>query len=149
MTIQILDHRKGHNIVDSECDILVNAVNCVGIMGKGVAKSFSEKFKESSLEYKCYCADKLLKPGQVFVTEERGKKILHAATKNHWRNPSQEQWIDDILKELENVDAGSMAIPLLGAGLGGLDKNVVMKKIIGFAEDMIAMGLLKRVEIYA
>lgn len=152
MTIKILDHRKGNSIVDSKCDILVNAVNCVGIMGKGVAKSFADKFKESSLEYKRYCADGLLNPGEVLVTElTDGRVIIHAATKDHWRNESKIEWVDNILESIKghlNPGESTLAIPLLGAGLGGLDNKVVMKKIVSFAEDMIAMGFLKEVEIY-
>lgn len=112
------------NIFDSTCEALVNPVNCVGVMGAGLAKQFKERYPRNFELYANYCKHGLLLPGECYATtQNEGRVIINFATKHHWRGESQ----------LSNVRAGllfmrsnyqeyvkSFAIPALGCGLGGL-----------------------------
>ncbi len=117
------------NILDSSAEALVNTVNCVGIMGRGIALQFKEKFPANFKAYEAACERGELRPGRMFVFPTgwvTGPKfIINFPTKRHWRGKSR---IEDIqaglaaLKnEIEERGIRSIAIPPLGAGLGGLD----------------------------
>ena len=124
----MINYVKG-NIFESSADALVNPVNCVGVMGKGLAEKFKAEFPKNYMSYRDYCCQELLLPGFLFTFEEKGKFIINAATKDHWRGHSTYLWVSvciDMIKffcECENIQ--SVAIPALGCGLGGLRWNVV------------------------
>ena len=129
---------KQDDILKSDAEAIINTVNCVGIMGKGLAKAFKEKFPENYKKYKKYCDEEKLHPGHMFVTEEQDlflqKKILiNFPTKNHWRENSKyeyiEQGLDDLIKVINKYQIKSIAIPPLGCGNGGLDWVEVHKII--------------------
>lgn len=122
------------NLLDSKADALVNTVNTVGVMGKGIALQFKNRFPDNFKIYATACKNKNLSVGQLLVTEEEtlhaGKKIIiNFPTKTNWRSPSEYQYITDGLIELIQViqekKITSIAIPPLGAGNGGLDWNKV------------------------
>lgn len=114
-------------------DALVNAVNCVGIMGRGIALQFKKKFPQNFIAYEKACNEKSIVPGKVFVHETcnlmNPKFIINFPTKRHWRNPSRLEDIEAGLKDLVDVinkyHIQSIAIPPLGCGLGGLSWNSV------------------------
>jgi len=111
---------KHGSIFDSTAQVLVCPVNCVGVMGAGLAKEFKRRFPEESSQYMALArCDGGMSPGSVVT---RGN-IHFAATKNHWRNPSRIEWVDDVLHiiAIECPFIPSIAIPQLGCGCGGLD----------------------------
>jgi O-acetyl-ADP-ribose deacetylase (regulator of RNase III)/uncharacterized protein YwgA len=111
---------------------LVNTVNCVGIMGKGVALEFKNRWPDNYRAYKNICNAKGLKPGQMFVFDTKKlfsadgpRYLINFPTKDHWRSKSKIEYIEDGLDALCNVireyGITSIAIPPLGCGNGGLD----------------------------
>lgn len=116
------------NLLNSPADALVNAVNSVGVMGKGIALQFKERFPEAFKAYAAACSAGQVRVGDMFVTPggPAGPKwIIHFPTKQHWKNPSRLEWIRDGLVALRGLiqerQIKSIAIPPLGCGLGGLD----------------------------
>ena len=118
----------------SNADILVNPVNCVGIMGKGLALQFKQKYPKNFTEYAAYCRKKNLQPGQFFLTKETNKIILNLATKNHWSNTSYILDIDIGLAAISDYLSAnphlSIAIPAIGCGLGQLSWSMQVKPLI-------------------
>lgn len=117
------------NLLDAPAEALVNTVNTVGVMGKGIALMFKEKFPENARLYERACAGEELAAGSLFVTENSDmfgpRWIVNFSTKKHWRHPSKMEWIRNGLKELREFiidnNVRSIAIPPLGAGNGGLE----------------------------
>lgn len=132
------------NLLEADVDALVNTVNTVGVMGKGIALMFKEAFPENYEAYRAACKEKSLDVGQMFVTERRElirpKWIINFPTKKHWRSPSQMAWIVDGLRDLKRViadkDIKSIALPPLGSGNGGLDWQDVRGEIVNALEDL-------------
>lgn len=116
--------RKG-NIFESNCEALVNPVNTVGVMGAGLAKQFKERYPKNFVAYQDYCNQGKLKPGGAFVFLEEGDIIVNLATKDHWKDTSEVDYVEKGLQQLlqfiliQGVE--SVAIPALGCGLGGLE----------------------------
>ncbi|MVZ63232.1 type II toxin-antitoxin system antitoxin DNA ADP-ribosyl glycohydrolase DarG [Sphingobacterium humi] len=126
------------NLLESEATALVNTVNTVGVMGKGIALQFKETFSLNHKEYKNFCKDGHLKPGTLLSvwdsSLQTGKKlIINFPTKTHWRQKSNYGYIElglESLKELIiNKEIDSIAIPPLGCGNGGLDWTIVKEMI--------------------
>ena len=118
------------DMFSSDAQTLVNTVNCVGVMGKGVALIFKERFPEMFQDYARRCARKAVKLGEPYVYEDKsGVKILNFPTKDHWRSASRLSDIEMGLKHLaehyEDWGIESMAMPPLGCGNGGLDWSEV------------------------
>lgn len=124
------------DIFTGRADAIINTVNCVGAMGKGLAKSFADRFPAIVPPYKEACATGALKPGVLLETAVDPKtgaidpngslRILNFPTKNDWREPSRIEWIDQGLVALSdwltaNPQVRSIALPPLGCGLGGLN----------------------------
>ena len=128
---------KVGNILESDAEALVNTVNTVGVMGKGIALQFKKAYPENYKKYKQAIEQKDVKLGKMFVTETYAligpKYIINFPTKGHWRYPSKLEWIKDGLQDLKQViqDKGikSIAVPPLGCGQGGLDWNDVKREI--------------------
>ena len=125
------------NMLDAEVDALVNTVNTVGVMGKGIALMFKERYPMNMSTYANACKAKQVVTGKMFVTETcelMGPKwIVNFPTKQHWRNPSKLEWIVEGLGDLRQFilasEIKSIAIPPLGSGNGGLDWLEVKKEI--------------------
>jgi O-acetyl-ADP-ribose deacetylase (regulator of RNase III) len=123
------------NLLDAKVDALVNTVNTVGVMGKGVALMFKEAFPENFKDYEAACKKKSVKIGKMFVTERllSPKWIINFPTKEHWRSDSKLEWIDAGLADLKRIiienRIKSIAIPPLGSGNGGLKWEDVRPKI--------------------
>jgi O-acetyl-ADP-ribose deacetylase (regulator of RNase III) len=138
-------HYKTGNLLDSEAEALVNTVNTVGVMGKGIALQFKNMFPNNFKLYAQACKNKEVKVGQLLVTEEEalltGKKIIiNFPTKTNWRLPSEYQYIEAGLTELVRVirekNIKSIAIPPLGSGNGGLDWNKVKQILEKYLTDV-------------
>ena len=117
------------NLLEAEAEALVNTVNTVGVMGRGIALMFKERFPTNFAAYRTACDRGELVPGRVLVTStgalQGPRLIVNFPTKKHWRPPSKLEWIDAGLADLRRVilDQGinSIAIPPLGSGNGKLD----------------------------
>jgi O-acetyl-ADP-ribose deacetylase (regulator of RNase III) len=137
------------NLLDARTDALVNTVNTVGVMGKGIALMFKEAFPANFRAYEAACKNKEVRVGHMFVTEnpafEGPRWIINFPTKKHWRQPSKMEWISEGLQDLKRViaehDIRSIALPPLGAGNGGLDWREVRPEIER------ALGDLEGVEV--
>lgn len=129
----MIQYKKG-NLLESQAEALVNTVNTVGIMGKGIALQFKNQYP---INYKIYakaCKEKAFAIGQLLVTKEASllggtKFIINFPTKTDWRKPSEYSYIETGLQQLAKIikerKIKSIAIPPLGAGNGGLDWNKV------------------------
>jgi O-acetyl-ADP-ribose deacetylase (regulator of RNase III) len=125
------------DILAADVEALVNTVNCVGIMGRGIALQFKNAFPENFKAYEAACAREEVQPGRMFVFETgtmtNPKFIINFPTKRHWRGKSRIEDIDSGLKALvEEIRARhirSVAIPPLGSGLGGLNWADVRPRI--------------------
>jgi O-acetyl-ADP-ribose deacetylase (regulator of RNase III) len=115
------------DLLTSQAAVLVNPVNCVGVMGKGLARAFAGRFPSLVAPYRAACRHGLLRPGGVqFVPlPQAGRCVANLATKDHWRDPSRYAWIqaglEALIAGLRSRGAPSVALPPLGCGLGGLD----------------------------
>jgi O-acetyl-ADP-ribose deacetylase (regulator of RNase III) len=130
------------DLLEADTDALVNTVNCVGVMGKGLALAFKYRYPENYKDYVRACLDGEVKLGHIFfhylkvhdrwLTKPR--YILNFPTKNHWRNPSQIHWIRDGLVDLVRciklVRIESIAVPALGCKNGGLNWANVRPMIV-------------------
>ena len=114
------------NIFDSSSQTLVNTVNCVGFMGKGIALEYRLRYQDMFQEYKAYCDNGEIIIGKLHLWKEpEGKWILNFPTKVHYANPSELHFIEKGLKKFaksyKERGITSIAFPQLGSSLGGLD----------------------------
>jgi O-acetyl-ADP-ribose deacetylase (regulator of RNase III) len=124
----MIDYVTG-NLLDADVDALVNTVNTEGVMGKGVALQFRRAFPANYEAYRAACARSEVQIGRMFVFDlgrmEGLRWIINFPTKRHWRSKSRLADIDaglsDLLRVLAELDIRSVAVPALGAGLGGLE----------------------------
>ncbi len=121
------------NLLEAHVDALVNTVNEVGVMGKGMALQFREAFPVSSREYITAARHQQVRVGRVLVTRHQSlngpRWIIHFPTKRHWRHPSRLEWVEEGLQDLVRVvqqeGIRSIALPPLGCGNGGLNWSEV------------------------
>ena len=146
LVLLMIEYVSG-NIVESSAEALVNTVNTVGIMGKGIALAFKQAYPENYEAYRKACGDGDVEVGRMFVYENRAlvgpKWIINFPTKMHWRNPSRLEWVERGLQDLRRVieDRGirSIALPPLGCGHGGLDwtdVSALIQRYLGDLEDV-------------
>ncbi|MFD2112030.1 macro domain-containing protein [Thiorhodococcus fuscus] len=125
------------NLLEARAEALVNTVNTVGVMGKGIALMFKERFDQNYRLYAAACKAKEVRTGKMFVTEvqelDGPRWIVNFPTKQHWRSPSKLEWIVEGLQDLRRFlieeRVQSVAIPPLGAGNGGLEWPLVRAQI--------------------
>lgn len=136
---------KQANLLESDAQAIVNTVNTVGVMGKGIALQFKNQYPNNYKLYAMACKANEVVVGKMFVTEETsllgGKKIIiNFPTKTDWRKPSEYSYIESGLQDLVNViqekNIKSIAIPPLGAGNGGLDWNKVKELIEKYLKNL-------------
>lgn len=126
------------NLLNTDAQALVNPVNCVGVMGKGLALQFKQAFPQNYAAYRAACGRGEVQPGRMFVTETglaTGTQFLiNFPTKRDWRQPSRlediETGLTALVAEVQARDIRSLALPALGCGLGGLDWNLVRPLIL-------------------
>lgn len=113
------------DLFSSPAQVIVNTVNTVGVMGKGVALSFKKRYPDMFQHYKNTCEKRLLTIGKLMLFYEPDHWILLFPTKENWRNPSKMEYIEKGLMKFVNTYAEkgitSIAFPRLGCGNGGLD----------------------------
>jgi O-acetyl-ADP-ribose deacetylase (regulator of RNase III) len=132
------------DILQANAEALVNTVNCVGIMGRGIALQFKKAFPENFKRYKAICDRKELQPGKMFIYDLNAlynpHYIINFPTKRHWKGKSRmadiEAGLKTLVDEVQKRKIKSIAIPPLGSGLGGLPWNEVRNKIEAAFADM-------------
>lgn len=124
------------DLLSAGSDALVNPVNCVGAMGKGLALQFRRAFPENHAAYADACRRRLVRPGRMFVFatgHARPRFVINFPTKRHWRDASRMDDIDagleDLRRTVRDRRITSIAVPALGSGLGGLDWEIVKELI--------------------
>jgi O-acetyl-ADP-ribose deacetylase (regulator of RNase III) len=129
----MLEFVKG-DMFDVHADVRVNTVNCVGVMGAGVALAFKQRYPDMFKEYQRDCRDDRVKPGTMNVWKSlTGDWVINFPTKRHWRNSSRYEDIDagpdDLRSYLDSVGPVTVTLPALGCGHGGLDWARVSRMI--------------------
>lgn len=148
----MITFHKG-NLFDAKVDAYVNTVNCVGVMGKGIALECKTRYPKSYEQYRIACERKQVQIGLIFVTMEgQGKDekfLLHFPTKEHWKDPSKYLYIalglPQLAKELMCLPIRSVAIPALGCTNGGLDWKEVKEFMTYHLKDL---ANYKDIQIY-
>ena len=128
-------------LFDLRVDALVNPVNCVGVMGKGLAAEFKTRFPGNFAKYKAACDAGMVRVGTIFPYYLRPdmapQVIYNFPTKDHWRNPSRLKWVEDglldLVTHLKITPITSIGIPALGCGEGGLGWHDVYPRIVSLA----------------
>ena len=129
--------RKTGDMFVEDVEALVNSVNCVGVMGRGIALQFKNRFPENFKAYSDACKRDELRPGRMFVHESgritNPRYIINFPTKRHWRGKSRmediEAGLQALVREIRERNIQSIAIPPLGSNLGGLDWADVRPRI--------------------
>lgn len=129
---------SGDLLKQNNVDAIVNTVNCVGVMGKGIALQFKNKWPDNFKLYQAECKAGRIRPGRMFVFDSGGlikpNYIINFPTKDHWREKSKIDYVrdglDDLVAQVVRLGIRSIAIPPLGCGNGGLAWNEVRPMII-------------------
>lgn len=132
------------DLFTSSAQTLVNTVNCVGAMGKGIALEFKKRYPAMYERYKVLCKEGYIKIGSLWLyKDDDGKWILNFPTKQHWLNPSEIDYIiqglDKFIATYKERGITSIAFPMLGCNNGGLDKSLVlmiMREYLNTCEDL-------------
>jgi len=144
----VITYKTG-DILTETAEALVNTVNCVGVMGRGIALQFKRAYPENFKAYAARCEQNQVRPGQVYVFETGTimppRYIVNFPTKRHWRGKSRiediESGLDSLVQEIRSRRIRSIAIPPLGSGLGGLSWHSVRRRM------EVVLGALEEVEI--
>ncbi|MFQ5688305.1 MAG: macro domain-containing protein [Candidatus Scalindua sp.] len=119
------------NIFESSCQTIVNTVNCVGVMGKGIAFEYKNRYPQMYQAYVDVCNKNQLSPGLLFLWKKTTPWILNFPTKDHWKYPSKIEYIENGLKKFVDTylqrGVTSIAFPELGTSFGGLKWEDVSK----------------------
>ena len=136
------------NIFDSKCQTIVNTVNCMGVMGKGIALEYKKRFPQMYEQYKQFCDNGDIKPGYLWLWTKSTPWVLNFPTKQHWRYPSRIEYIEIGMKKFsekyKKKNIVSIAFPEIGASLGGLRWEDVKKVMYKYLEPLQDL----KVEIY-
>ncbi|MBN2002052.1 MAG: macro domain-containing protein [Anaerolineae bacterium] len=125
------------NVITAEAEALVNTVNCVGFMGKGIALQFKQAYPENYQAYRKACDKGEVQPGRMFIydlgTMLHVRYIINFPTKRHWKGKSRyediQAGLDALIVDVQRLGIHSIAVPPLGCGLGGLDWRKVRPMI--------------------
>jgi O-acetyl-ADP-ribose deacetylase (regulator of RNase III) len=126
------------DILKADAEVLVNTVNCVGVMGRGIALQFRKAFPKNFKVYEAACKDGLVQPGKMFVYDlnrfYNPRFIVNFPTKRHWKGKSRiediKSGLSDLIDFVQGHQIRSIAIPPLGCGLGGLNWEEEVRPLI-------------------
>lgn len=132
----MIEYKKG-DILREDAEALVNTVNCVGIMGRGIALQFKNAFPDNYKAYEAACKKNGMQPGRMFVHKRaqmfKPRFIINFPTKRHWRGKSRiediEAGLAALVETVRQLGIRSVAVPPLGSGLGGLNWNDIQPRI--------------------
>src|SRR5260370_282218 len=139
MTVRI----KSGDLLKEESDAIVNTVNCVGVMGKGVALQFKQRWPENFKDYETACKREEIRPGKMFIHDlgkwSKPRFIINFPTKVHWRRDSKLEYVEDglrdLVKQVKRLGIKSISLPPLGCGNGGLDWDEVRDLVFAALKD--------------
>lgn len=145
----MIEFRQG-NLLEAKAEALVNTVNCIGVMGKGIALQFKQVFPENFKQYKQACDRGEVQPGRMLTVATGAlfnpRYIINFPTKRHWRGKSRlediEVGLEALVAEVQCLGIQSIAIPPLGCGNGGLDWAVVKPLIVDAFADLPTVAVL-------
>jgi O-acetyl-ADP-ribose deacetylase (regulator of RNase III) len=134
---------KSGDLLKDNSEAIVNTVNCVGVMGKGIALQFKQRWPQNFRVYAAACARKELRPGKMFIHDlgewEEPRFIINFPTKAHWRGDSKIEYIEkglrDLVLQVERLGIKSIALPPLGCGNGGLEWGTVKRLVFDAFKD--------------
>lgn len=133
------------NIFASKAQTLVNTVNCVGAMGKGVALEFRRRYPNMFEEYRRVCAERKLLPGQILPYRKESPWIMNFAVKDDWRYPSRMEWVESCLRKFvesyRRLGIESIAFPWIGAMNGKLPWDKVHALMRRYLEDLPGINI--------
>ena len=132
----MIEYKTG-DIITEDAEALVNSVNCVGIMGRGIALQFKNAFPENFKSYALACKRNEVQPGRMFIFETgqltNPRYIINFPTKRHWKGKSRIEDIETglvaLAEAIRSKNIRSIAIPPLGSGLGGLNWSEIRPRI--------------------
>lgn len=128
------------SLLESSAQTLVNTVNCVGVMGKGIAKAFKERHPAMFDSYKRICDQQLLEPGKLWLWKGATNWVLNFPTKVHWKHPSKIEWVEAGLQKFvssyQSQGITDVSFPRLGCGNGGLDWEDVRPLMEHYLKDV-------------
>jgi O-acetyl-ADP-ribose deacetylase (regulator of RNase III) len=131
---------KRGNIFNTKAMAVVNTVNCVGVMGKGIALEFKLRYPDMFMEYQKICFRKLLNPGQILPYRKSTPWVLNFAIKDDWKDPSKEVWIEETLSKFCNsykqLGITSVAFPWMGAMNGGISIETIKSMTRKYLKDL-------------
>lgn len=137
------------DILSADVEAIVNPVNCVGVMGRGLALQFKLAYPANFKAYKAACDAQLVCPGQMLISETgrlSPRYVINFPTKRHWKDRSYVEDIDSglaaLASEVRERLIRSIAVPALGAGLGGLDWSDVLPRIKSALNDIPDLRVL-------
>ena len=142
----MIEYKKG-DLLQEDAEALVNSVNCVGIMGRGVALEFKRAWPDNFKAYQEACRRGEVEPGRMFIFETgrltNPLYIINFPTKRHWRQKSRlediEAGLRALVEDVRRLNIGSIALPPLGCGLGGLrwsDVRRLIEQVLGALSDV-------------
>jgi len=147
MSLVFIEDLENKDMFKSSCQTLTNTINCVSVMGKGIALEFKNRYPEMFKDYQKRCAAGEVKVGFPYVWRGLNKWVLNFPTKNFWQNPSKLEWIEDgishFLMNYKGWGVKSLGLPKLGCSNGGLNWVDVRKIIV---DKMSGIDIL--VEVY-
>jgi O-acetyl-ADP-ribose deacetylase (regulator of RNase III) len=134
---------KSGDLLKDSSEAVVNTVNCVGVMGKGIALQFKQRWPQNFKAYADACKHKLIKPGKVFIHDmgqwAEPRYVVNFPTKVHWRDDSKVEYIEsglrDLIAQAKRLGIKSVALPPLGCGNGGLEWSRVKRAIVDAFKD--------------
>jgi O-acetyl-ADP-ribose deacetylase (regulator of RNase III) len=134
---------KHGDLLKETSEAIVNTVNCVGVMGKGIALQFKQRWPQNFNAYAAACKRDEVRPGKMFIYDrgewEKPRFIINFPTKQHWRGDSKIEYIQeglrDLVSQVERLGIKSIALPPLGCGNGGLDWHKVERLVFDAFQD--------------
>jgi len=128
------------NIFTSKCQVLVNTVNCVGVMGAGIALECRLRYPDMFQKYVQLCEEKKIDIGKLWIYKSPDRWILNFPTKKHWKFPSKKEYLraglDKFCQTYKERGIESIAFPLLGADKGGIPQDVSLNIILSYLDDL-------------
>lgn len=122
------------NLFTSNAKVLVNTVNTVGVMGKGIAADFKKIYPKMFEEYKTLCENGKFDIGELYLYKTSNKWVLNFPTKKHWKSPSTVEYIElglqKLIEQATKLQLTDIAMPKLGCGNGGLNWETQVKPIV-------------------
>lgn len=142
-----------YSVFDVHAQTLVNTVNTQGVMGAGLALEFRLRYPDLYLDYKERCSRNEVKPGVPYLYKKENLIVLNFPTKDHWKQPSRIEWIENGLKifieKYRDWGVKSIAFPLLGTKNGGLDREQVLELMKNYLSNLdIVIYICLDEEIY-